>query len=110
MTNLIKIILNFSLKKKLFAYFKNLSLPKNIIVISMLNFVQNISEKNLNKMITKYYEIFGEYFLLIDNIFIRDKQYKYNHHELLYNHDGLVKYIHKTDKIRSLYFLKIEKK
>ncbi|MDC3031829.1 DUF2334 domain-containing protein [Prochlorococcus sp. AH-716-P08] len=33
----------FTEEKKLFAYFKNLSLPKkNIIVISMLNFVQNL--------------------------------------------------------------------
>ena len=100
----------FTKEIQLFDYIKKLNLSNNNSkVISMLNFIHLVSEEELNKMISKYYEKIGEYILLIDNIHIKEKKYKYDHHDLLYNHKGLFKYIHQVDKLRSLYCIKIGK-
>ena len=41
----------------------------------MLNFVHNIDNVKLVKMIDKYYKKLGRYFLLIDNIFVDSEEY-----------------------------------
>jgi hypothetical protein len=98
----------FNKEKKLFEYAKKLQLEgENLVVISMLNFVHNLSLEDLQVMIAKYHQELGEYILLIDNIYKRGKEYKYNHHTFLLNHSGLIKYFDKVDKLRSLYCLKI---
>ena len=61
-------------------------------------------------MLKNYYKIIGPYTLVLDNIYDKGKEYKYNHHDFLFNHDGLIKYFHKVDKLRSLYCLRIEYK
>ena len=75
----------------------------------MLNFVHNIDNVKLVKMIDKYYKKLGRYFLLIDNIFVDSEEYKYNHHDFLFNHDGLIQYLFQVDQLRSIYFIQIGK-
>ena len=75
----------------------------------MLNFIHNHS-RELKDMINLYYRIIGPYTLLLDNIYDKGKEYKYNHHNYLINHDGLFKYFPKVDKLRSLYCLRIDYK
>ena len=100
----------FTEEERLFKYVsRNIYLKQKIKFISILNFAHNLSEKKLLKILSKYYKKIGEYLLLIDSIYVGEKKYKYNHHEFLYNHKGLIKYFHKTDNLRSLYFLKIGK-
>ena len=77
------------------------------LVISILNFAHNLSQNELNQIINKYYKSLGKYILIIDNIYVKEKKYKYDHHNLLYNHNGLIKYCHKVDKLRSLYCIQI---
>ena len=99
----------FNKEEKLFEYAKKIQFKEeNLVVISMLNFVHNLSLEELQAMIAKYYKEVGEYILLIDNIYKKEKEYKYSHHNFLLNHSGLIKHIHKVDKLRSLYYLKIK--
>jgi len=77
------------------------------VVLSMLGFSQHLSNKILVEMINKYFQVIGKYTLLIDNVYINSKEYKYNHHDFLYNHKGLINYFHKVDQLRSLYCIKI---
>ena len=101
----------FFSKEELFL--NHLSKLKNThkpIVISMLNFIHNLSNQELKGMIENYYKIIGPYTLILDNIYDEGKEYKYNHHNYLFNHDGLLKYFHKVDKLRSLYCLRIDYK
>ena len=63
----------------------------------MLNFIHNLSNQELKGMIENYYKIIGPYTLILDNIYDEGKEYKYNHHNYLFNHDGLLKYFHKVD-------------
>ena len=91
-----------------YAKSKNITEDK-LIVISMLNFVHNIDNVKLVKMIDKYYKKLGRYFLLIDNIFVDSEEYKYNHHDFLFNHDGLIQYLFQVDQLRSIYFIQIGK-
>lgn len=98
----------FSDEKKLLSYAKNLRIGKdNCVVVSMLNFSHILSKVDLENIINKYLISIGKFILLIDNIYVNSKEYKYNHHKFLYNHKGLIKYIHKVDKLRSLYCLEI---
>ena len=98
----------FSDEKDLLSYAKNLRIEKdNCVVVSMLNFSHILSKVDLENIINKYFNAIGKYTLLIDNIYVDSKEYKYNHHEFLYNHNGLIKYIHKVDQLRSLYCLEI---
>ena len=90
-------------------YIKSSDISKeDLKVISMLNFVHNINLEELEEMVNNFHNEFGEYILLIDNIFDKSKEYKFNHHEFLFNHDGLIKYFYKVDKLRSLYCIKIK--
>lgn len=99
----------FNKEKKLFEYAKKIQCKeKNLVVISMLNFVHNLSLEDLQIKIAKYYKEVGAYILLIDNIYKKGKEYKYSHHTFLLNHSGLIKYLDKVDKLRSLYCLKIK--
>ena len=75
----------FNKQEKLFEYAKKIQFEKkNLVVISMLNFVHNLSLEELQAMIAKYYQELGEYILLIDNIYKKGKEYKYNHHTFLF--------------------------
>ena len=85
------------------------NLERKLILVSMLNFAHTINPEKLKQILGKYYEFLGKYILLIDNINIDKKEYKYDHHEFLFNHSGMFKYFHNVDKLRSLYCIKIEK-
>ena len=99
----------FSSEKKLIKHANKLKIKNNgLIIISMLNFVHNLSPRELKELIKKYLKNIGPYTLLIDNIFKKEKVYKYNHHRYLVNHDGLIKYLYKVDNLRSLYCIKIK--
>ena len=99
----------FSSEKKLIKHANKLKIKNNgLIIISMLNFVHNLSPRELKELIKKYLKNIGPYTLLIDNIFKKEKVYKYNHHRYLFNHDGLIKYLYKVDNLRSLYCIKIK--
>ena len=98
----------FNNEKELLRYAKNLRIDKdNCVVVSMLNFSHILSKVDLENIINKYFISIGKYILLIDNIYANSKEYKYNHHDFLYNHKGLLKYFHKVDQLRSLYCLEI---
>ena len=100
----------FSDEEDLLRHAKNLRIANdNCVVVSMLNFSHVLSKVDLENIINKYFYAIGKYILLIDNIYVNSKEYKYNHHEFLYTHNGLIKYIHKVDQLRSLYCLEIEK-
>ena len=73
----------------------------------MLNFIHNISQNNLIKIIEKNYKKLGKYILIIDNIVVKSEVYKYNHHSFFINHNGLIKYWSKVDNMRSLYCIQI---
>ena len=77
------------------------------VVISMLGFSQHLANDILSKKINMYFQIIGKYTLLIDNVYVSSKEYRYNHHDYLYLHKGLIKYFHKVDKLRSLYCIQI---
>ena len=62
----------------------------------MLNFSHNISLKEIQEKIDFYYRELGTYILLIDNINIKEKSYKFNHHEYFFNHKGLIKFFYKS--------------
>jgi SAM-dependent methyltransferase len=95
-------------ENSLYKYANKLEYSKDdVIVISMLNFIHNISQNNLIKIIEKNYKKLGKYILIIDNIFVKSEVYKYNHHSFLINHNGLIKYWTKVDNMRSLYCIQI---
>lgn len=98
----------FSNESKMINYAKKFKNKQNKkLVISVLNFSHTLKADELNKIINKYHSNLGKYILIIDNIFIKQKEYKYDHHNILYNHEGLIKYWHKVDKLRSLYCIQI---
>ena len=98
----------FSSENRLYKYVKNLSYSKDdVIVISMLNFIHTISEENLIKLIENYHYKIGNYILIIDNIFVKSEDYRFNHHSFLINQNGLIKYWPKFDNLRSLYCIQI---
>ena len=98
----------FSLESSLINYAKRLTFKrKKKIIISMLNFSHNISLKEIQEKIDFYYRELGTYILLIDNINIKEKSYKFNHHEYFFNHKGLIKFFYKVDQLRSIYCIKI---
>ena len=96
----------FGNEKNLLDYFSTINNEKKI-VITMLNFCHNISNADLVKRLKIYEERLGRYILIIDNIFIRSKEYRYDHHDFLYSHKGLIAYHDKVDNLRSIYVLKI---
>ena len=72
------------MKKSFLSYAKNLRIEKdNCVVVSMLNFSHILSKVDLENIINKYFNAIGKYTLLIDNIYVNSKEYKYNHHEIL---------------------------
>ena len=73
----------------------------------MLNFIHDISEYNLIKIIENHQRNLGKYILITDNIFVNSELYKFNHHSFLINHVGLIKYWPKVDNMRSLYCIQI---
>ena len=77
------------------------------VVISMLGFSQHLANDILSMKINMYFQIIGKYTLLIDNVYVSSKEYRYNHHDYLYLHKGLIKYFHRVDKLRSLYCIQI---
>ena len=80
----------FTNEIELLRYAKNLKVNNNNrIIISMLNFSQNLSKYELESIINKYFIAIGKYTLLIDNIYVNSKEYKYDHHNYLYNHRGM---------------------
>ena len=103
-----KDFLFFSNENSLYKYANKLEHSKDdIIVLSMLNFIHDISEKNLIKIIENHHKNLGRYILIVDNIFVKSKVYKFNHHSFLIKHDGLIKYWSKVDDMRSLYCIQI---
>ena len=96
----------FNNKKILFKHLSEINSEKKII-ITMLNFCHNLSSEDLKSMLLKYQKCLGKYILIIDNIFIYAEEYKYNHHNFLYSHKGLIEYHDKIDNLRSLYVLNI---
>ena len=95
-------------EESLFYYANNLiKLNDDPIVLSILNFAHDISESCLKKIIKRNFDNLGSHILLIDNINEKNLIYKYNHHEYLINHKGLIKYWPNVDKIRSLYCIRI---
>lgn len=109
---------NIKFKKNKFKYFteeeklvkyviKLNSKNNNLIIISMLNFLHNLSIKEFEAKINYYKKELGSFLLLVDNIYDKGKEYSYNHHQFLFNHSGLIKYMHKVDKLRSLYLIKV---
>ena len=98
----------FRNQDSLFAYAKNINIKKDkLIVVSALNFMQNVSPEELKGILEEYFENLGEFILLIDSIYSKENLYKYNHHNFLFNHKGLIRYYHKIDNLRSLYCIKI---
>ena len=98
----------FSIEEDLLEYIKKINLSKEKVkIISMLNFLHNVNLKEFKDMIAKYKKELSSFILLVDNIHEKGKEYKYNHHEYLFNHKGLIKYFHKVDKLRSLYCIRI---
>lgn len=79
----------------------------DVVAVSLLNFVHNISSNDLKQILNKLQDKLGKYILLIDNIYVNSKEYKYCHHDFLYQHDGLIKYMHQVDNLRSLYCIKV---
>lgn len=77
------------------------------IVFSMLGFSHLLSKHYLKTKLQKYSKIIGKYTLLIDNIYVDSKEYKYNHHNFFYKHNGFFRYFHKVDQLRSLYCIEI---
>ena len=77
------------------------------VVLSMLGFSQHLANDILSKKINEYFQRIGKYTLLIDNVYVNSKEYRYDHHDYLYCHKGLIKYFHKVDKLRSLYCINI---
>ena len=74
----------FSNENSLYNYAKKLDFSKeDIIVISMLNFIHDISENNLIELIEKCHKNLGKYILIIDNIFVKSEVYRFNHHRFL---------------------------
>ena len=76
-------------------------------IVSMLNFCQDLNQDDLKVMIDKFHKRIGSYTLIIDNIYAEGKEFKNNHHNFLFNHNGLIKYLHKVDNLRSLYCIEI---
>jgi len=98
----------FSNENSLYNYAKKLDFYKeDIIVISMLNFIHDISENSLIELIEKCHKNLGKYILIIDNIFVKSEIYRFNHHHFLINHYGLIKYWSRFDSLRSLYCIQI---
>ena len=92
--------------------FEHASLKKkddDLVVISMLGFAHNLSRYEIEQLFINYHKKIGSYILLIDAFYVKDKLYKYNHHEFLYNHNGLIKFLFKVDNLRSLYCIQIGK-
>ena len=73
----------------------------------MLNFAHNLSIREIKSLLSYYRKNLGEFTLIIDNIFKKQSEYKYNHHDFLINHKGLKKYFYKVDKLRSIYILRV---
>ena len=106
-----KDFLFFTDEDKLLNHAKKLKTKNNQnIIFSMLGFSHLISNYDLEKKIKKYFNFIGKYTLLIDNVYVKSKEYEYNHHKFFYNHKGLIKYLHKVDQLRSLYCIEIDKK
>ena len=99
----------FENQEKLLRTSSLMKKKNDIVIISMLNFVHNISISEIEYRISKFYEKIGTFVLLIDAIYVKDKLYKYNHHEFFFNHNGLIKFLYKVDQLRSLYCIKIGK-
>ena len=100
----------FSKKDSLLSYAKSKNITQDkLIVISMMNFVHNINNIRLKNMLDEYYKKIGKYILIIDNIIVESEEYKYNHHEFLFNHEGLIQYLFQVDQLRSLYCIQIGK-
>tara|TARA_Y100000589_G_scaffold90353_1_gene84954 strand:+ start:3384 stop:4718 length:1335 start_codon:yes stop_codon:yes gene_type:complete len=98
----------FTNEDELFFKAKKLIFNKDQnVVLSMLGFSQDLTNESLVKKINRYFNIIGKFTLLIDNIYINSKEYRYDHHDYLYNHKGLIKYFHKVDQLRSLYCISI---
>ncbi len=116
-TNISKI--HYELKPKKFKYFasktnlvnyvQKLNIAnKELKVITMLNFAHNLSIKEIKSLLSYYRKNLGEFTLIIDNIFKKQSEYKYNHHDFLLNHKGLKKYFYKVDNLRSIYILRVK--
>jgi len=98
----------FKKEKELFEYISKIKKIDSFIVISMLNFAHNLTKQEVEKIIKKYRKKIGPFILLIDSIYSKEPIYKFNHHHHFFNHDGLIKYLDKVDKLRSIYCLNIE--
>ena len=96
----------FENEKNLINYFTKINDEKKI-VITMLNFCHNISHNDLVRRLEIYKKTLGKYILIIDNIFTRSKEYRYDHHDFLYSQKGLIDYHDKVDNLRSIYVLNI---
>ena len=95
-------------EKELFEYTSKIKKTNTCIVISMLNFAHNLSHQEIEKIIEKYRKNIGPFILLIDSIYCKEPIYKFNHHDYFFNHDGLIKYLDKVDKLRSIYCINID--
>ena len=91
-TNISKI--HYKLKPKKFKYFASKTNLVNYVqkldisnkelkVITMLNFAHNLSIREIKSLLSYYRKNLGEFTLIIDNIFKKQSEYKYNHHDFL---------------------------
>lgn len=98
----------FTDESLLLRYAKSINIRQDdLIVISMLNFVHQINQRDLVEILKRYKKDLGKFILIIDNIKNNSKEYKYDHNEFLHNNYNLIKYWHEVDQLRSLYCFKI---
>ena len=91
-------------KIQFFDFLRNNIKGKNKkIIVSLLNFSHNITEKNLFKYLNTLNQILGPYILITDSIFDNSKEYKYNHKSFFDKQEEIIEYIAQIDQIRSLY-------
>ena len=96
--------------KNFFNLLRNNIKGKNkSIVVSLLNFSHNITEKELLKYLTKLNKILGPYILIIDSVFDNSEIYKHSHKSFLDKQENIIEYIEKIDQIRSLYCISFDK-
>ena len=98
-------------KNKFFNLLRDKIKCKNkIIIVSLLGFSHEISDKQLFEYLTNLYEILGPYILITDSIYNKSNEYKYSHKSFLDKQENIIEYIERIDKIRSLYCISFKDK
>ena len=91
-------------KKKFFNLLReNITGKNNKIVVSLLGFSHQISDKKLFKFLNELNKILGPFILITDSVYNKSKEYKHSHKKFLDKQEKIINYIERIDQLRSLY-------